>query len=142
MLVRCTRREIITVRGQSYVSRLLTPTPLSARRVCTPRLCWGGGGVGGNNLSMDVRIHGSGSGSVPKCLRSGTLEKRGESWIKRRAGIQYKRKTNLGHFCSGYINISAGHANTYLPSFLLFFTQTPLHKKINLKYTYCTAAAF
>jgi hypothetical protein len=22
------------------------PTPLSARRVCTPRLCWGGGGGG------------------------------------------------------------------------------------------------
>jgi hypothetical protein len=35
------RREIITVRGQSYVSRLpkyWSPT----RRVCTPRLCWGG----------------------------------------------------------------------------------------------------
>ncbi len=33
------RREIITVRGQSYVSRLQKygpPTPLSARRVCPP----------------------------------------------------------------------------------------------------------
>ncbi len=33
------RREIITVRGQSYVSRLpnhLPPTPLSAWRVCPP----------------------------------------------------------------------------------------------------------
>ncbi len=41
------RREIITVRGQSYVSRLpkyWPPIPLTARRVCTPRLCWGGGG--------------------------------------------------------------------------------------------------
>ncbi len=41
------RREIITVRGKSYVSRLpkyWPPTPLSARWVCTPRLCWGGGG--------------------------------------------------------------------------------------------------
>ncbi len=39
------RREIITVRGQSYVSSLpkyRPPTTLSARRVCTPRLCWGG----------------------------------------------------------------------------------------------------
>jgi len=35
-----TRREIITERGQSYVSRLreniYPPTPLSARRVCPP----------------------------------------------------------------------------------------------------------
>ncbi len=38
------RREII-VRGQSYFSRLpkfWPPIPLSARRVCTPRLCCGG----------------------------------------------------------------------------------------------------
>ena len=49
------RREIITVRGQSYVLRLpkyWPPTPLSERRVCTPRLCCGGrthspGGEGG-----------------------------------------------------------------------------------------------
>ncbi len=42
------RREIITVRGQSYVSRLPKywppPTPLSARRLCTPAFVWGGGG--------------------------------------------------------------------------------------------------
>jgi hypothetical protein len=41
------RREIITVRGQSYFSRLpkskiLTPFPLSARRVYAPRLFCGG----------------------------------------------------------------------------------------------------
>ncbi len=39
------RREIITVRGQSYFSRLpkyWPPIPFSARRVCTPRLCCGG----------------------------------------------------------------------------------------------------
>ncbi len=39
------RRETITVRGQSYFSRLpkyWPPTPLSARRVCTNRLCCGG----------------------------------------------------------------------------------------------------
>ncbi len=51
------RREIVTVRGQSYVFRLpkyWPPTPLSARWVCTPRLCSGrtthspgGEGVGG-----------------------------------------------------------------------------------------------
>ncbi len=43
-IVQC-RREIITVRGQSYVLRLpkyWPPTPLSSRRVCTPRLCCGG----------------------------------------------------------------------------------------------------
>ena len=37
-----------TVRGQSYFYRLpkyWTPIPLSARRVCTPRLCCGGGGT-------------------------------------------------------------------------------------------------
>ncbi len=43
------RREIITVRGQYYVSRLPKywppPTPLSARRVCTPAFVGGGGGV-------------------------------------------------------------------------------------------------
>ncbi len=54
------RREIITVRGQSYVSRLpkyWPPTPLSAGRVCTPRLCcWGGGGGG--------RIHSPGGEGV------------------------------------------------------------------------------
>jgi hypothetical protein len=42
------RREIITERGQSYAYRLpkywpTMPTPLSARRVWNPRLCWGGG---------------------------------------------------------------------------------------------------
>ncbi len=40
------RREIITVRGQSYVSRLpkyWPPTPLSARRVCPPPLDGRGG---------------------------------------------------------------------------------------------------
>ncbi len=39
------RRDIITERGQSYVSRLpkyWPPTPLSARRVCTPPLFGGG----------------------------------------------------------------------------------------------------
>jgi hypothetical protein len=39
LLCSCTRREIITVRGQSYVYRLpkyWPPTPLSARRVCRP----------------------------------------------------------------------------------------------------------
>jgi len=52
------RREIITVRGQSYVSRLpkdWPPTPLSARRVCPPPPTKAGGthspgreeGVGG-----------------------------------------------------------------------------------------------
>ncbi len=38
------RIEIITVRGRSCLSRLpkyLPPTPLPARQVCTPRLCWG-----------------------------------------------------------------------------------------------------
>ncbi len=38
--------RLFTVRGQSYLSRLpkyWPPIPLSARRVCTPRLCWGGG---------------------------------------------------------------------------------------------------
>jgi hypothetical protein len=70
------------------------------------------------------------------------LEKRGKSRIKRRAEIQYKRKTNLGHFCSGYINISAEHANTSLPSFFLFLHKLPCIKNINSKYTYCTAAAF
>ncbi len=57
------RREIITVRGQSYVLRLpkyWPPTPLTARRVCNPRLCCGGedtlagwrGGVGGNYFGI------------------------------------------------------------------------------------------
>ncbi len=43
---RTIRREIITVRGQYYVSRLpkyWPPTPLSARRVCPPRAEWGVG---------------------------------------------------------------------------------------------------
>jgi hypothetical protein len=48
--------------------------------------------------------------------------KKGEKLDKKKSWIQYKRKTNLGHFCSGYINISAGHANTSLPSSFLFFT--------------------
>ena len=59
------RREIITVRGPSYVLRLpkyWPPTPLSARRLCTPRLCCGGrthspGGEGGwgVNILEDAR---------------------------------------------------------------------------------------
>ncbi len=36
-----------------------------------------------NNLSMDVRINGS--GSVPKCLRSGTHEKKGEKLDKKQS---------------------------------------------------------
>jgi hypothetical protein len=46
------RREIITVRGQSYVSRFqnIDPRPLSARASVHPRLCWGGGG-GGDTLA-------------------------------------------------------------------------------------------
>jgi hypothetical protein len=42
----CIRREIITVREQSYFSRLpkyWPPIPLSPWRVCTPLLCCGGG---------------------------------------------------------------------------------------------------
>jgi hypothetical protein len=53
------RREIINVRGQSYVLRLPkywppAPTPLTAQRVCTPRVCGGrthstgGEGAGGS----------------------------------------------------------------------------------------------
>ncbi len=42
------RREIITVRGHAILclssSKILTPTPLSARRVCTPAFVGGGGG--------------------------------------------------------------------------------------------------
>ncbi len=80
------RREII-VRGQSYFSRLpkyWPPIPLSARRVCTPRLCCrgrtdssGGEGDGGsifwktreiglpsyNDLSTPYSIH-----SIPLSL--------------------------------------------------------------------------
>jgi hypothetical protein len=58
------RIEII-VRGQSYFSRLpkyWPPIPLSARRVCTPRLCCGGRtdspggeGDGGVNILEDER---------------------------------------------------------------------------------------
>jgi len=53
-------KEIITVRGQSYVLHLLKywpPIPFSARRVCTPRLCCGGrthspGGEGGQYFGI------------------------------------------------------------------------------------------
>ncbi len=57
--------EIITVRGQSHALRLpkyWPPTLLSARRVCTPRLCCrgrthssGGEGGGGVNILEDAR---------------------------------------------------------------------------------------
>ncbi len=46
------RREIITVRGQSYVSRLpkyWPPTPLSVWQVCPPPPNKGGGGGGGTH---------------------------------------------------------------------------------------------
>jgi hypothetical protein len=41
------RREIIYCKRAILSlssSKILTPIPLSARRMCTPRLCWGGGG--------------------------------------------------------------------------------------------------
>jgi hypothetical protein len=46
MFDQVTRREIITVRKRPILclaySKILTPTPLSARRVCPPRLWCGG----------------------------------------------------------------------------------------------------
>jgi hypothetical protein len=67
VLARGNRREIITVRGQSYVWRLTKfwpPTPLTAQRVCTPLFVplvrgedtlagWGGGW--GVNILEDAR---------------------------------------------------------------------------------------